>query len=87
MTRLLESKIQDAETLLEDLEINTPPQVPEKREIIAALQNMQALWPSFNEGEKCAFIKTLIHRVDYDAIEENITLHFTDEGLTSRGGV
>jgi len=90
LIRLLESKLQDAETLLENIEDATPPQMPEKREIIAALQNMQALWPSFNEGEKCAFIKTLIQRVDYDAIEENIILHFTDEGFISgstEGGV
>ena len=90
MIRLLESKIQDAENLLETLERATPPQMPEKREIIVALQNMKTLWPSFNKGEKCAFIKTLIQRVDYDAVEENITLHFTDEGFISgseKGGV
>jgi len=86
LIRLLESKLQDAETLLETLERATPPQMPEKRKIIVALQNMQALWPSFNEGEKCAFIKTLIQRVDYDAVEENITLHFTDEGFISGSG-
>jgi len=90
LIHLLESKLRDAQALLEDLESATPPQIPEKRKIIAALQNMQALWPSFNEGEKCAFIKTLIRRVDYDAVEENITLHFTDEGFLSgpeKGGV
>ena len=86
MIHLLESKLQDAETLLETLESATPPQMPKKREIIVALQNMRTLWPSFNEGEKCAFIKTLIQRVDYDAVEENITLHFTDEGFISGAG-
>ena len=42
---------------------------------------MHELWPTFNAGEKCDFVRTLVHRVDYDAIDERVTLHFNENGF------
>jgi len=78
----LEQKRQEAEKLLEKAEKDVECHTPSKKEIVAALRDMQSLWPSFNTGEKCAFVRTLVRQVEYDAIEGSITLHFHDEGFT-----
>ena len=76
--------------MLETIRCSVDLHAPSKGEIVEILRDMQALWPSFNTGERCAFVKTLIHQVDYDAVGGNITLHFNDEGFipgANKGGV
>jgi site-specific DNA recombinase len=58
---------------------------PIKKMIQETLSNMHELWPSFNAGEKCDFVKTLVQRVDYDAIAERITLHFNENSFDLGG--
>lgn len=89
LIRHLEAKQREAETLLEDTGRDGSLHQPTREEIVETLRDMHSLWPSFNAGEKCAFVKTLVQQVDYDAVEGNITLHFNDEGFipaTARGG-
>ena len=81
LIRHLESKRDEAESMLEMIRCSEEMHVPSRGEIVEILRDMQALWPSFNTGEQCAFVKTLIHQVDYDAVGGNITLHFNDEGF------
>lgn len=59
---------------------------PTKKSIQEALSNMHELWPSFNAGEKCDFVRTLVQRVDYDALDERVTLHFNENGFGLGGG-
>lgn len=77
----LEEKRLEAEDLLERAMSQTNWPKPTKKAIAAAIQDMAGLWPTFNEGEKCAFVKTLVRQVEYDAGEGSITLHFNDEGF------
>ena len=85
----LEQKRQEAENALENVEKESTWRKPSKSAVIAVVRDMAGLWPTFNTGEKCAFVKTLIRQVEYDAIEGSITLHFNDEGFipsASEGG-
>ena len=77
----LEQKRQEAENALENVRKQSRWRKPSKDEIVAVVRDMAGLWPTFNEGEKCAFVKTLIRQVEYDADEGSITLHFNDEGF------
>lgn len=81
LIRHLEEKRQEAENLLKNADCEDTRCQPSKDEVVAILRDMQGLWPSFNTIEKCAFVKTLIRQVEYDAVEGNITLHFNDEGF------
>jgi site-specific DNA recombinase len=89
LIRHLESKRQEAENILAAIRCSEDMHVPSRGEIVEILRDMQALWPSFNTGERCAFVKTLIHQVDYDTVGGNITLHFNDAGFlpAGKGGV
>ncbi len=77
----LEQKRQEAENALENAEKDATWHQPSKEDVIAVVRDMAGLWPMFNTGEKCAFVKTLIRQVEYDAVEGSITLHFNDEGF------
>ncbi len=81
LTLHLEQKQQEAEKALENAEKESNWHKPSKEEIITAVRDMAGLWPTFSEGEKCAFVKTLLRQVEYDTIEGSITLHFNDEGF------
>lgn len=86
----LESKQREAENLLERIDGEKNLRVPSGREIAEILNDMRSLWPSFNEGERRAFVQTMIRQVDYDAVDGNITLHFNDAGFlpgADKGGV
>lgn len=84
----LESKKRDAESLLKKAAEDESLAIPSREQVVEVLRDMQSLWPTFNAGEKCAFVKTLIRQVDYDALEGSMTLHFRDEGfvLSTKGG-
>ena len=85
----LEQKHQEAENALENAEKESTWRKPSKDEVVAVVRDMAGLWPTFSTGEKCAFVKTLIQQVEYDAVEGSITLHFNDEGFVpsaSEGG-
>jgi hypothetical protein len=85
----LESKQREAENLLERIDAEETLRAPSGREIAEILNDMRSLWPSFNEGERCAFVRTMVSQVDYDAVDGNITLHFNDAGFlpdAARGG-
>jgi site-specific DNA recombinase len=77
----LESKKQDAEELLKDSESDAVVAIPSRADVAGVLQDMQGLWPTFNTGEKCAFVKALVRKVEYDSVEGRITLHFNDDGF------
>jgi site-specific DNA recombinase len=79
----LEQKRQEAENALENAEKKGAWCKPSKNKVLAVIRDMAGLWPTFNTGEKCAFIKTLIQQVEYDALEGSITLHFNDEGFAA----
>lgn len=81
----LEEKRKEASDLLENAEKTVGWPKPSKHKTVAVLRDMQSLWPSFNMGEKCAFIKTLVREVEYDAVEGNITLHFRESGFIGGG--
>ncbi|MDF7824367.1 recombinase family protein [Pontiellaceae bacterium B12227] len=81
LIRHLEEKRKEAEDLLENAKNIVRWRKPSRKGIAAVLRDMQGLWPSFNTGEKCAFVKALVNQIDYDAVEGNITLHFNDEGF------
>lgn len=76
----LEIQLKDAEALLEKSG-SEKVSIPSKKSIQNKLSEMHELWPAFNAGEKCDFIKTLIKRVDYNAIEGRVILHFNDNGF------
>lgn len=77
----LEHKRQEAEEALENAEKQTYLRKPSKDEIIATVRDMARLWPSFNEGEKCAFVKALVREVEYDAGEGKLDIHFNESGF------
>lgn len=79
----LESKKRDAEELLKDSESDAVVAIPSRADVAGVLQDMQGLWPTFNTGEKCAFVKALVRKVEYDSVEGRITLHFNDDGFMS----
>jgi site-specific DNA recombinase len=78
---LLEQKRQEAEDALQRAESHTGYTIPSKDEIIAVISDMQGLWPTFTAAQKCAFVKTLVREVEYDADAGSLTLHFNDEGF------
>lgn len=88
LVKHLESKKREAEELLKSAGPDSVPPVPSREDVAKVLQDMQGLWPTFNAGEKCAFVKALVRQVDYDAVEGNLTLHFNDDGFmpASEGG-
>lgn len=77
----LEERRKEASELLETAEKALEWRTPSMDKITAILQDMQGLWPSFNAGEKCAFVKSLLYQIDYDAVEGRITLHFNESGF------
>lgn len=77
----LEAKKREAERILEETGSGDVSAVPSREDVVRVLRDMQALWPTFNTGEKCAFVKALVRQVDYDAVEGSITLHFNDDGF------
>jgi hypothetical protein len=86
----LESKQREAENLLERIAEEENLRVPSEEEVSEILNDMRSLWPSFNEGERCAFVRTMVCQVDYDAVDGTITLNFNDAGFlpdAARGGV
>lgn len=85
----LEQKRKEAENALQRAESHTAFAIPSKEKVIAVVRNMQGLWPSFTAAQKCAFVKTLVREVEYDAEAGSLTLHFNDEGFmpNSDGGL
>ncbi|MDF7809466.1 recombinase family protein [Pontiellaceae bacterium B12219] len=81
LIRHLEEKRREAVECLENAETGDIWHLPSRKEITGLLRDMQGLWPTFNTGEKCAFVKTLVRQVEYDAVEGNITLHFNEDGF------
>lgn len=81
LTLHLEQKRQEAENALENAEKESTWRKPSKEDVIAVVRDMAGLWPTFSAGEKCAFVKTLVRLVEYDAVEGSITLHFNDKGF------
>lgn len=80
---LLEEKYREAEDILAKTKSAANWPSPTKQDVVIAMRNLSGLWHAFNEGEKCGFVRTLVHKVVYDAAEGNLTFHFNDEGFAT----
>lgn len=80
LIRHLELKQNEAESVLEDKHRNLI-KLPKKAQVADTLREIQSLWPSFTPEERCLFVRSLLHRVDYDSEGGKITLHFSENGF------
>ena len=85
LIRHLEAKRSETEQILESLEKEVLP-APSRSEILAQLQNMESIWPSFNANERCRLVANLLKRVDFDNTEGKVTLHFKESAFLEDSG-